>query len=81
MKSPGITRQVDTLGRVVIPKEIRRNMGLEVNASMEIFVDDEKIVLKKDRPGCVFCDEADDLTLYKGKYICKDCLKEMTDLL
>ena len=55
MKSTGITRQVDTLGRVVLPKELRRNMGLDVNDAMEIYVDGDSIILKKYHPSCIFC--------------------------
>lgn len=77
MKSTGITRQVDTLGRVVLPKELRRNLGLEVNDSMEIYVDGDSIILKKHHPSCVFCDEATDVVAFNGKIICKTCLNKL----
>ena len=77
MKSTGITRQVDTLGRVVLPKEIRRNLGLDVNDSMEIYVDGDSIILKKYHPSCIFCNEATNVVTYKDKIICRDCLKQL----
>lgn len=77
MKATGIVRKMDDLGRIVIPIELRRNLNLEIKDSLEIYVDGEQIILKKYEPACVFCGDAENLTNYKGKNICKKCLKEM----
>ena len=58
MKSTGIVRKVDGLGRVVLPKELRRTLGVDMKDSMEIYVDGEQIILKKYQPACIFCDNA-----------------------
>ena len=77
MKSTGIVRKVDELGRVVIPIELRRTLGIEEKDALEIYTDNEKIVLKKYEPSCIFCGDADDIVLYKDKRICKSCLEEL----
>ena len=58
MKSTGIVRKVDELGRIVLPIELRRTMGIEVKDALEIYVDGDHIVLKKYEPSCVFCGNA-----------------------
>ena len=77
MKSTGIVRKVDELGRIVIPKELRRTLNIEEKDSLEIYVDGEQIILKKYEPSCIFCGDARDVINYKGKNICKKCLKEL----
>jgi len=77
MKSTGIVRKVDQLGRVVIPIELRRTLGISEKDSLEIYVDGEKIILKKYEPACIFCHEADDVTNHKGKNICQGCLQQL----
>jgi len=72
MKSTGIVRKVDELGRVVIPIELRRTLGIEQKDALEIYVDNEHIILKKYEPACIFCDNARDVETYKGKNICKN---------
>ena len=74
MKSTGIVRKIDELGRIVLPIEIRNTMDIKNRDSIEIFVSDDKIILKKYEPACLFCGNADDVTFFKGKLICKDCL-------
>jgi len=74
MKSTGIVRPIDNLGRFVLPKEIRDTMGIGPKDPLEIFVDNESIILKKYLPACVFCNNADDVTYYRGKLICRECL-------
>ena len=71
MKSTGIVRKVDELGRVVIPIELRRTLDIEEKDALEIYVDGEHIILKKYAPACIFCDDARDVIQYKGKNICK----------
>lgn len=77
MKSTGIVRKVDELGRVVLPIELRRTLGIEIKDALEIYVDENTIILKKYEPACIFCDNARDIKVFKGKSICADCIKEM----
>lgn len=77
MKSTGVVRPIDTLGRFVLPKEIRDTFDLNPKDPLEIFVDGEKIILKKYQPSCLFCQNADNAIYFKGKLICPDCLKAL----
>lgn len=77
MKATGIVRKVDELGRIVLPIELRRTLGIEVRDPIEIYFDGEKILLKKYAPACVICGESDDLIEYKGKKICRKCIERM----
>ena len=77
MKSTGIVRKVDELGRVVIPIELRRTLNIEEKDSLEIYVDGEHIILKKYEPACIFCGNAKDIINYKGKNICPTCMDEL----
>ncbi len=77
MKSTGIVRKVDELGRVVIPIELRRTLNIAEKDALEIYVDGEHIILKKYEPACIFCGNARNVTNYKGKNICPDCALEL----
>ena len=77
MKSTGIVRKLDTLGRVVIPIELRRTLDIKVKDPLEIFVDDDKIVLKKFSPSCIFCGESKDIFDFKGKKVCQSCSEKI----
>lgn len=77
MKSTGIVRKVDELGRIVLPIELRRTLGIQEKDRVEIFVDGESIILRKYQPACIFCDNAKDIINYKGKNICPECVKAM----
>ncbi|MBQ4354141.1 MAG: AbrB/MazE/SpoVT family DNA-binding domain-containing protein [Clostridia bacterium] len=77
MKSLGIVRKVDELGRIVLPIETRKRLGLGPKDPVEIFVEKDRVVLKKYEPSCIFCGDADDIVLYKEKRICKACLEEL----
>ncbi len=77
MKSTGIVRQIDEVGRVVLPIELRKNFGMSPRDPVEIFVDDDSIILKKYSPSCIFCSEADDVIYYHGKLICRKCVEAM----
>lgn len=81
MKSTGIVRKVDELGRIVLPIELRRTLGIEEKDRIEIFVDGESIILRKYQPACIFCDNVKDIINYKGKNICPDCIRAMTEKL
>ena len=77
MKSTGIVRKVDELGRIVIPIELRRTLDIGIKDSLEIYVDNDQIILKKYMPACSFCNNASDIQQFKGKNVCKDCLNEL----
>ncbi|MDD3839738.1 MAG: AbrB/MazE/SpoVT family DNA-binding domain-containing protein [Clostridia bacterium] len=79
MKSTGIVRKVDELGRVVIPIELRRTLNIAEKDALEIYVDNEHIILKKYEPACIFCGNARDIETYKGKNICKNCLQNISE--
>lgn len=79
MKSTGIVRKVDELGRIVIPIELRRTLNIDQKDALEIYVDSDQIILKKYEPACIFCDDARDVTDYKGKNICKNCLEDLAN--
>ena len=81
MKSTGIVRKVDELGRIVLPIELRRTLGIEEKDRIEIFVDGESIFLRKYQPACIFCDNAKEIINYKGKNICPDCIRAMNEKL
>ncbi len=78
IKSTGIVRKVDELGRVVIPIELRRTLGIDEKDALEIYVDHEKIILKKYEPACVFCGNAEDVQIFKGKNVCRECAAAMS---
>lgn len=80
MKSTGIVRKLDELGRIVIPKEIRKKLNIEQKDPIEIFIDGTSIVLSKFESGCIFCNNAQDLISYKDKLICQNCLQEMGEI-
>ncbi|SDC47812.1 MULTISPECIES: AbrB/MazE/SpoVT family DNA-binding domain-containing protein [unclassified Candidatus Frackibacter] len=81
MKSTGIVRKVDDLGRVVIPVELRRTLHIETKDPLEIYVDDDKIIFKKYEPACVFCGNAGETIEFKGKTICSECLDNMKEVI
>lgn len=77
MKSTGVVRKVDDLGRIVIPIELRKTLDIAEKDALEIYTEGEHIILKKYEPACVFCGEAKDIINYKGKNICKHCIQEL----
>lgn len=79
MKATGIVRKVDELGRIVLPIELRRTLNIEVRDPIEIFVDEETILLKKYTPACIICGENDNLVEYRGKKICRKCIKSLEE--
>ena len=80
MKSTGIVRKVDELGRVVLPIELRRNLNINEKDALEIFVDDEKVILKKYEPADIFTGSMDDLIDYMGKKVSKASILEMAKI-
>ena len=77
MKSTGIVRKIDELGRIVLPIELRRNFDIGEKDALEIYVDQDMIILKKFTRSCVFCNNASDVVEFKGKNICLDCLSQL----
>ena len=73
MKSTGIVRKVDELGRVVLPIELRRTLGIEEKDPLEIYMDGPSIVLRKYQVSCVFCDSEKDIFSFRGKNVCCKC--------
>ena len=73
MKATGIVRKVDELGRIVLPMELRRTLDIQKEDPIEIYVDGATIILKKYEPACIFCGDAKDVQMYKGKNICPAC--------
>lgn len=80
MKSTGIVRKVDELGRIVLPIEMRRTLDIAEKDALEIYVEGSSIILKKYKPSCIFCDSTKDITIFKGKNVCPKCMKEMQNL-
>ena len=80
MKATGITRKIDELGRIVLPKELRKTLGIEPGTPIEIYTEDDMIVLKKFENRCVLCGSTTDVTDVKGKKVCKKCISELKSL-
>ncbi len=78
MKSTGIVRRIDELGRVVLPVELRRSMELEVRDSVEIYVEGDSIILKKHSQSCIFCGGDRDITMFREKCVCQRCMAELS---
>lgn len=74
MKSTGVVRKVDELGRIVLPIELRRTMGID---ALEIYTDGDQIILKKYEPGCLFCGNVEGVINHQGKNICRKCAGEI----
>ena len=79
MKSTGIVRKVDELGRIVLPIELRRTLDIAERDTLEIFVSEDTIMLKKYQPSCVFCDSAKSIVTYKGKNVCNNCISALAN--
>lgn len=77
MKSTGIVRKVDELGRIVIPKELRKMFNIKEKDALEIYVEEDRIVLRKHENSCVFCKATENLKEYKDKFVCPQCIKEI----
>lgn len=79
MKSFRIVRKVDELGRIVLPIELRRTLDINVRDELEISLDDDKVVLCKYEPTCVFCGSNKKLAAFRGKYVCAACVHNMQE--
>ena len=77
MKSTGMIRRVDELGRIVLPIEIRRIMGISERDALVISMNENEIVMRKHEPICLFCGNNRNLKEFRGKIVCSECIREM----
>ena len=77
LKSTGIVRKVDELGRIVLPIELRHTLDIEPRDSLEIYVDGNTILLRKYHPTCIFCEDSNDVVSFRGKNVCRKCIQAM----
>jgi len=77
VKSTGIVRKVDELGRIVLPIEMRRTLDIAEKDALEIYVEGSSVILRKYKPSCIFCDASKDVVQFKGKNVCPKCLREL----
>ncbi len=80
MKSTGIIRRVDDLGRIVLPIELRRTLDIAERDELEIFMESDRIVLQKYEPACIFCGSARNITAFSRKNICGECVAKLREL-
>ena len=81
MKSTGMVRPVDNLGRVVLPKELRRTLNIREKDHVEIYVEDDLIIFKRYEPACIFCGETNEIVDFNGKRVCGKCAKDLYESL
>ena len=79
MKSTGIIRKVDELGRIVLPIELRRTLDIEERDELEIYMENDRIILQKFEPACIFCGSSRNLVYYRRKNVCRDCIRKMNE--
>lgn len=77
MKSTGVVRKIDELGRIVLPSELRRVFGIKEGDELEISVDGERVILEKRRDVCVFCSGDDPVIDFRGRSVCETCAQEL----
>ena len=80
MKPAGVVRKVDQLGRIVLPKSLRKRYMMNEGDPVEIFVQADHIILERYRPKCVFCGSMNEVSEFKERDVCKDCMVEMGHL-
>ncbi|MBR6736257.1 MAG: AbrB/MazE/SpoVT family DNA-binding domain-containing protein [Oscillospiraceae bacterium] len=80
MKTTGIVRKIDDLGRIVIPIELRKTLGLSVRDDIEIIAEEDRIVLKRYSPACMICGSAENVKSYMDKKVCANCIEELGKL-
>lgn len=78
VRTTGIIRHIDELGRIVIPIEIRKRFGLKEKDPLEISVKNETILLSKPRTVCVFCGKSASVEEHRGRPVCRSCIAELT---
>ena len=80
MKSTGITKSVDELGRIVLPKKMREKLNIDVRDEVELFVEGDRIILQKYVPTCIFCESDREIVIFNGKRICGECLNSIRNI-
>ncbi len=80
MKTTGFIKKIDGLGRIVIPKSVRKAIGVVPGNDLEFFIDDNTVVLKKHGSSCIFCGNDEHTSLFRDKYVCENCLKEISNI-
>jgi transcriptional pleiotropic regulator of transition state genes len=79
MKSTGIIRKVDDLGRIVLPIELRRVLDISERDELEIYMENDRIILQKFEPACLFCGSSRSLVSYRGKNVCQECVRKLAE--
>ena len=79
MKSTGIIRKVDDLGRIVLPIELRRVLDISERDELEIYMENDRIILQKFEPACLFCGSSRNLIMYRGKNVCQECVRKLAE--
>ena len=79
MKATGIVRRVDSLGRLVIPMELGRTLGIKEEDPMEIFTTEDGILIRPYKPGCICCGSSEDLVEFNGVSLCGACIHEFSE--
>ena len=79
MKSTGIIRKVDDLGRIVLPIELRRVLDISERDELEIYMQNDRIILQKFEPACLFCGSSRSLVSYRGKNVCQECVRKLAE--
>ena len=79
MKSTGVVRKMDDLGRIVLPIELRKTLDIKEKDSIEIFIDGDRIVLQKYQPACTFCNSVEDIIYFSGKRVCSACIEKLKE--
>lgn len=79
MKSTGIIRKVDDLGRIVLPIELRRVLDISERGELEIYMENDRIILQKFEPACLFCGSSRNLIMYRGKNVCQECVRKLAE--
>lgn len=79
MRTTGIVRKLDDLGRIVLPIELRRTLDIAERDELEIYLEDDKVVLKKYEPSCIFCGSTRGLVSYREKNVCTGCIRSLND--
>ena len=77
MKTTGIVRRIDELGRIVLPVELRRTLGLDVRDPVEVYVEEDSIILRKYQPNCIFCGSSKNVTNFRSKGVCMECRRQL----
>ena len=77
MKSTGVVRRVDELGRIVLPIEIRKVLDIKQKDAVEIFTDNDQIILQKYQPACIFCNNVTDVVYFNNKRVCLSCVEKL----